>query len=237
MSLFEDVMSLAVQMPMTERERLGRALGLNVHTKGPGKTLPMNQFVNRPDLSDPQAWRRAETGHAVLDTERAASAPAAPVNPGPDAIRGLWDGRAEVVDLQGTGTPASNLRNGAPCVVATDVCLALALGDAQTAQFFAQPPIEIRLATATYLALLGACEDDNEVTRVRAFVSPYAVLSLGPMASSRAAELMTLFGPRNGLTPLDALAAATALAHEIPLVARDAHPFDGVPELQVLSPQ
>lgn len=238
MSLFEDVMSLAVQMPMNERERLGRALGLNVHTKGPGKTLPLNQFVNRPDLNDPQAWRRAERGHAVLDTERAGSASAAaPVSPGPEAVRGLWTGRAEVVELQGTGTPASGLRLGAPCVVATDVCLALALGDAQTAQFFAQPPVEIRLATATYLALLGACEDENEVTRVRAFVSPYAVLSLGPMASSRAAELMTHFGPRNGLTPLDALTAATALAHEIPLIARDAHPFDGVPELQVLSPQ
>ena len=63
MSLFEDVMALAVQLPMEERERLARALGIIVHPPSGGRTLPLNQFVARPD---PVAWRKAETGHAVL---------------------------------------------------------------------------------------------------------------------------------------------------------------------------
>lgn len=231
MSLFEDVMSLAVQLPIGERERLARALGLSVHSKGPGKTLPLNQFVNRPDLSDPQGWRARERGHAVLATDEDHE-----IAPGPDALASLFAGRAELSALEGDALPASQLRAASPCVVATDVCFALALGDAQTAQFFLNSPVEIRLATASYLALLGACESETEVERVRAFVAPYAVLSLGPMASSRAAELMTRFGPQNGLQPLDALMAATALAHEIPLVTRNARPFANIPELDVRFP-
>ena len=64
MSLFEDVMALAVQMPQAERERLAQALG----AAGAGRasqSLPLQQFVPRPD---PVAWRKAETGHAVLNT-------------------------------------------------------------------------------------------------------------------------------------------------------------------------
>ncbi len=235
MSLFEDVMSLAVQLPTSERERLARALGLSVHTKGPGKTLPLNQFVNRPDLSNPQAWRKAETGHAVLNTEVGAT-PAAPVQEGPAAIHNIWSQRAgEIAPRSDSSlTAASSLPKGQPVVVHTDVCVALALGEEAAVQFFMQPPVEIRLATATYLALLDAAEDAEQLSRLRAFVQPFAVLSLGPMASSRAAELMLLHSTQ-GLSALDALIAATALAHEIPLLVREPGAFLHVAELQVVT--
>ena len=204
MSLFEDAMAIAVQLPTPERERLARALGLNVHTRGSGKTLPLNQFVNRPDISDPQAWRRAETGHAVLDTSGAA-----PLENGPPAIAGMWSHFEDVVHDAGRSEVPniSALAKGSPVLIHTTVATDLAVGRAEARTFWNQPPVEPRLATASYLALLGACENDEQIQRVRAFVQPYAVLSLGPMASSRAAELM-LQHAHSGLSALDALVAA-----------------------------
>lgn len=240
MSLFEEAMAVAVQMPMEERERLARALGLSVHTKGPGKTLPLNQFVSRPASNDPSqsaVWRKAETGHAVLATE---SAGAADVPAGPRALAGLWSGRdvgnEQADDSSAVAPPASSLPANSPVIVHTDVCAELGYGNESALRFFESPGVEIRLATATYLALLGAAEDANQLRRVQRFISPYAVLSLGPMASSRAVELMMTHAIEDGLAPLDALIAATALAHEIPLVARDPRPFARIAELAVVRP-
>src|SRR5437764_5483786 len=109
-----------------------------------------------------------------------------------------------------------------PAVVATDVCFDLALGVPEAEAFFRRPPVDIRLATATYLELLQAARSPEEQRRIKRFVQPYPVLSLGPMASSRAVELLLAHTIPDGLTALQALAAATALAHEIPLVTR--HP-------------
>jgi predicted nucleic acid-binding protein len=123
-----------------------------------------------------------------------------------------------------------------PAVVATDVCLDLALGVPQAAAFFAEPPIEIRLATPTYLELLGAARSPEEQRRLKRFVQGFAVLSLGPMASSRAVELLLSYSLGDGLTPLQALVAATALAHEIPLVTRDPDPYRNIPDLALIQP-
>ncbi len=230
MSLFEDAMAIAVQLPTPERERLARALGLNVHTRGPGKTLPLNQFVNRPDITDPQAWRRAETGHAVLDTSGAVE-----IENGPNAIAGMWSHFEDVVhDAGHSEVPnISTLPKGSPVLVHTSVATDLAVGRKEAREFWHQATVEPRLATASYLALLGATENDEQIQRVRAFVQPYAVLSLGPMASSRAAELM-LQHAHSGLSALDALVAATAMAHEIPLVVRAPGAFAEISELKVI---
>jgi predicted nucleic acid-binding protein len=242
MSLFEDAMAVAVQLPMSERERLGRALGLSVHTKGPGKTIPLNQFVSRPDpaqsAAQSAAWRKAETGHAVLDTEKTTVAAASTeVAPGPRALYGIWNTQAGAEDAgDASVATASTLTPGSPVIVHTDVCAQLAYGNEQALQFFENPPVEIRLATATYLALLSGAEDESQLRRLGHFVQPYAVLSLGPMASSRSVELMMANAVATGLNPLDALIAATALAHEIPLVAMDTRPFRNVAELSVLRP-
>jgi predicted nucleic acid-binding protein len=234
MSLFEDVMALAVQLPMEERERLARALGVIVHPPSGGRTLPLNQFVARPD---PVAWRKAETGHAVLATETPATEHDIPA--GPQAIRGLWaDDAADTAGAAAADAvpPAATLPRNSPVIVHTDVCAELAYGVEDAVQFFESPAVEVRLATATYLALLGAAQDAGQQRRIRRFVQPYAVLSLGPMASSRSVELMLTHALNDGLLPLDALIAATALAHEIPLVARDPGPFRNITGLEVVRP-
>jgi predicted nucleic acid-binding protein len=231
MSLFEDVMSLAVQMPMDERERLGRALGLSVHTKGPGKTLPLNAFVAQPDAT---AWRKAETGHAVLDTGNVPTEAEIPT--GPAALAGQWaQSENTTIPSDPNLPPASSLPRGGPVLVHTSVCLALAQGDERALSWWNDLPVEARLATATYLTLLDAATDANQLLRVRRFVQPYAVLSLGPMASSRSVELVTA-GKADGLGALDALIAATALAHEIPLVVLDPSPFRSISALQLVRP-
>jgi predicted nucleic acid-binding protein len=123
-----------------------------------------------------------------------------------------------------------------PALVATDLCVELARGLPQAVAFFEAPPVEIRLSAATYLELLEMARSPGEQRRLRRFVAPYAVLSLGPMASSRAVELLLAHHLTDGLAPLQALMAATALAHEIPLYTRDAGPFRNIPDLQVVSP-
>ncbi len=228
MSLFEDAMSVAVQLSFSERERLARALGLKIEGATPKMMLPLASSA-RPD---PVAWRKAETGHAVLATSSASDSPDGEIPPGPAALRGLLshlDFGAEL-EAEGQNTVAT-LPPGSPALVHTSVVLALALDMEAVRAFWEQPKVEIRLATATYLRLLELCETATLRRRVRAFVQPFAVLSMGPMASSKAAELM-LEG-HAGLTALDALIAATALAHEIPLVTRDARPFSQIAGLQI----
>ncbi|RYG69528.1 PIN domain-containing protein [bacterium] len=232
MSLFEDTMSLAVQLPQTERERLAKALGVAL---APRNLLQMAA----PDQSktDPTAWRAQQKGHAVLDVDKAAANAPLPVDvTGPDAIRGIW---ADIDLAQNFAEDepvledtVSNLPPGSPVVVHTSVVLGLALGLEATRTFWENPPVEVRLATATYLKLLEICENENQRDRVRAFVQPFAVLSLGPMASTKAAQLMFEAG-HNGLTALDALVAATAIAHEIPLVTREPRAFTQIHGLYV----
>lgn len=233
MSLFEDVMQLAVQMPMTERERLGRALGLKLET--PSRALPLMNRAADPSKTDPVAWRKAETGHAVLNTNLGNAAGAT----GAGAIAGMWSEFAGEWESEGDeiSTPfAHDLPQGSPVLAHTDVCVALALGIPEAVQFWQAPPVETRLATATYLSLLDAGEDEEQLARLRAFVQPFAVLSLGPMASSKSVELMLSHTLQNGLAPLDALIAATALAHEIPIVTCNPTPFVGIAGLDVVRP-
>jgi hypothetical protein len=121
-------------------------------------------------------------------------------------------------------------------VVATDLCVDLALGVPEAIAFFRRPPVEIRLATATYLELLQAARTPEEQRRVKRFVQPYPVLSLGPMASSRAVELLLAHALADGLDALQALVAATALAHEIPLVTRRPDAYRNIEGLQLIQP-
>jgi predicted nucleic acid-binding protein len=121
-------------------------------------------------------------------------------------------------------------------VVATDVCFDLALGVPTAVEFFRRPPVEIRLATATYLELLQSARSPEEQRRLKRFVQGYVVLSLGPMASSKAVELLLAHSLADGMSALQALTAATALAHEIPLITRSPEVYRNVAGLEVVKP-
>ncbi|MEO6908281.1 MAG: PIN domain-containing protein [Abditibacteriaceae bacterium] len=229
MSLFEEAMSIAVQLPHDQRERLAKALGVEINQ--PRKsTLPMANANARPD---PIAWRKAETGHAVLATDvhlRDEEIPS-----GAAAIQGIWSAdAAEILSISTFTAPSvKTLPTGSPVVVHHDINIALACGDTEITSFYQNPNVEVRLATAGYLQLLSLCKSASEQQRVRRFVQPFAVLSLGPMASSRAVELMLEHAVQTGMQPLDALTAATAIAHEIPLVTHSANRFVDIADLKV----
>ena len=222
MSLYEDAVSAAVKLPLAQREQLAQALGLKL---APRATLPM---ALSPSPTNSQSWRAAERGHAVLDTGNETHQ-----TPGPDAIRGMWSHRISLAATPVESETVSQLPPQTPVVVHTSVVMALALDLPSTKEFWANPPVEIRIATATYLKLLEICIDESERARLKAFVEPFAVLSLGPMASTKAAQLMLEGGAENGLSALDSLIAATALAHEIPLVTRTPRSFQSIPNLIV----
>ncbi len=215
---------MAVRLPQSERERLGRALGLRL--EAPKNLFPM---AKAPDLSqtDPAAWKARERGHAVLNTPQPSGLS------GADALRGMWAHlqMSDFAEDLETSETVSALPMGTPVLVHTGVVLDLALGGDATRAFWARPNVEIRLATPTYLSILEGCEDESQRTRVSEFVVPFAVLSLGPMASNRAVQLM--IGSDGELSALDALVAATALAHEIPLVTRTPRVFASVADLQL----
>lgn len=238
MSLFEEAVAAAVKLPQAQREHLAQALGLKLAPAGNVSTfnrnLPLAVNQSPPDSA---AWRKAESGHAVLAVDENLRDEEIPA--GAKAIAGIWNHRANEFAAQSTPSPVrvADLPSGTPVVLHFDWCVALAIGDESAARFFARfsegSAIEFRLATAGYLALLGHAENTAQQKRIRRFVQPFAVLSLGPMASSRAVELMLESSIETGLSPLDALTAATALAHEIPLVARDAAKFSAINGLTV----
>lgn len=125
---------------------------------------------------------------------------------------------------------------GQPILVTVDVCVDLARGNPEAVAFFQSPPAPLRFSTVTYLQLLSLARDEGELKRIQRFMQPYPVLSLGPQASGAAVELITAHGLAEGLTPTDALVAATALAHEIPVVTGNAAPFENIAGLEVIAP-
>jgi predicted nucleic acid-binding protein len=158
---------------------------------------------------------------------------------GAPAIAGMWAEYA--ADWESAGDeiaipPVAGLPKNAPVLAHTEVCVALALGIPEAVAFWQSPPVEIRLATASYLSLLDAAESDEQLAALRRFVQPFAVLSLGPMASSKSVELMLSHTLTNELTPLDSLIAATALAHDIPILTTNPAPFQNIRGLQVVRP-
>ena len=65
MSLFEDVMSLAVQLPISERERLAQALGVkSAGAKPSGPSLPM---ASLRDFDDPASRKARPDGSVTPD--------------------------------------------------------------------------------------------------------------------------------------------------------------------------
>lgn len=108
MPTLQEILAQISSLTPTEQQQLARALA---SPAGRGADLPLASpaaiAMARPDVRDPVGWRKAETGHAVLDTDTPERDDEIPI--GPQAIAGMWSDRpatsAEPPDGSTEGRP------------------------------------------------------------------------------------------------------------------------------------
>jgi predicted nucleic acid-binding protein len=86
------------------------------------------------------------------------------------------------------------------------------------------------------MELVAGCRDAVELRQVQQFLQRLTVLQLGAVASQSAYSLMTILFLSDGLLIPDALIAATALEHDLPLYTRNVRHFRSVPGLTIIQP-
>jgi hypothetical protein len=105
----------------------------------------------------------------------------------------------------------------------TDVLIDLGRGVSIAVDFFrkACKSSAPALSTITYMELLVGCRDRTEQRHTEKFVSDMAVVPVNTATCNRALALVTLYRLSHGLLIADALIAATAIVHGLPLVTKN----------------
>lgn len=93
-------------------------------------------------------------------------------------------------------------------------------------------PTDIGTAAISVITRCELFAGRDEPELLRRFLSPMVELPL----DSAIAELAGRTRRETGIATPDALIAATALAHRLPLLTRNRRPFDRVGELRVVAP-
>lgn len=119
-------------------------------------------------------------------------------------------------------------------LVDTDVLIWHLRGYAQAAHCLDRLP-QLTLSAMSYLELLQGMRNKEELTAVqKMFALRQAnVLPLTAAITQRATELMTTLTLSHGLQAGDALIAATALEHQLPLLTGNTKHFAPIAGLQV----
>jgi predicted nucleic acid-binding protein len=120
----------------------------------------------------------------------------------------------------------------------TDVLLAYRDGDAPVVTLVTgiRQSGPLALSQVSALALLAWCQDQQDRDAVDVFLYPAVIHPVTVQISRRAFALMSRLAPPAGLTADDALVAATALAHKLPLYTLDPARFSAVPGLSAIPP-
>jgi predicted nucleic acid-binding protein len=119
-------------------------------------------------------------------------------------------------------------------LVDTDVLIWHLRGYAQAAQCLDRLP-QLTLSAMSYLELLQGMRSKDELTAVQKMLALRRanVLPLTPAITQRATELMTALALSHGLQAGDALIAATALEHQLPVLTGNAKHFAPITGLEV----
>lgn len=88
----------------------------------------------------------------------------------------------------------------------------------------------------TALELLAGCRTDPERALALRFIGSSQVLELTDPVMRRAVDLLTTIPMPTTLTPSDAIVAATAIEHALPLYTLDPARFATVPGLATIRP-
>jgi predicted nucleic acid-binding protein len=124
-----------------------------------------------------------------------------------------------------------------PGLLDTGVLVACVGGHPRAITFFlavirSGPPV----SQLSVLEVLAGCQTDAERARALRFTSTLHVLDLNDAIAKRAFDLLTAITLPPALTASDALIAATALEHSLPLYTLDPARFAAVPGLTALRP-
>lgn len=123
-------------------------------------------------------------------------------------------------------------------LIDTDVLRACRRGEAPALQFLDPQAWVVRPATSqlSAITLIADAPDTTERVGLGMFLSWFIVHALTAQISRRAAQLLDSLPPPCGLTADDAIVAATALAHKLPLYTLDPARFAAVPGLTAIRP-
>ena len=130
---------------------------------------------------------------------------------------------------------AARLRRG---VLDTEILIGIRSGD-NDAYLFALDVLKaqpIDMSELSAMVLISRCLDLAELQALLGFLDNCQVHALSARVSKRALAILQALPPPSVLSPADAIIAATALIHKLPLYALDPGRFGIVPGLNCIQP-
>jgi predicted nucleic acid-binding protein len=94
----------------------------------------------------------------------------------------------------------------------------------------------LQFSRATAIEMLRECQSDAERLLALPFISTSLILDLTDAIARRAVDLLTQIPLPTALTTSDAIVAATAIEHSIPLYTLDPARFAAIPTLATIQP-
>lgn len=95
---------------------------------------------------------------------------------------------------------------------------------------------DLRISRPTQMELIVGCRNRAELQRLGRFLRRFTMLDLTESIGQSAVALLRQYRLSHGLLIIDALIAATALAHGETLYTKNVHHFRMIPGLQVIRP-
>jgi len=125
-----------------------------------------------------------------------------------------------------------------PGVFAADLLRAIRTSESAAVTFVLAYMKQRRMAVSEWSAikLIADAADTRDAASIKLFLGGCDVLSISAKISKRAYKLIAGFAPPSPLSPDDAIIAATAIIHKLPLYALDPARFAIVPGLAALQP-
>jgi len=99
-----------------------------------------------------------------------------------------------------------------------------------------QAALAVRVSAISAMELIVGCRNTSELTQVKRFVQSISVIPINPAISQTALDLIETYFLSHGLLIPDALIAASALTHGLPLYTKNVRHFQMIPQLTVLRP-
>lgn len=94
----------------------------------------------------------------------------------------------------------------------------------------------LQVSVVSAMEMIGGCRNGQELAALTQFLGQISVLQISPAISQRAQGWMELFFLSHGLLIADALIAATAIEHQLPLYTKNVRHFQMLPGLTVVRP-